>query len=276
MEAKKTISPLGLFFGIVIPASLAVEGLIITRDQQALYLLLMWIPAIGALAANCLRFARSGEAFSLKRFLNAGGFRCCKFRYILLGCLLPLLYLLIPYMIYWAMYPENFAYSGVSILVILGDITIPTILGIFLSMLSAAGEEIGWRGCMVPALYQRWGLNKTLVISSLFWCCWHLPLLIFGDYMQGTPLWYQVPAFVLCIFPVGVMAGLLALKTGSLWPAAFLHAAHNNYDQAIFGLLTRGDDRMYFVSETGILTILCAWLLAAALYLAERNKIREM
>lgn len=270
------MSPLRLFFLIVIVASLITEGLIIAKGQTALYLPLMWIPAIAALAANCLRFSRSGESFSIKKFLNAGGFRSCKFRYILLGCLLPLIYLLIPYMIYWAMYPENFAYSGVSILVILGDITVPLAVGIFLSLLSAAGEEIGWRGYMVPALCQRYGLNKTLVISSLFWCCWHLPLLIFGDYMQGTPLWYQVPAFVLCIFPVGVMAGILALKTGSLWPAAFLHAAHNNFDQAIFGVLTRGDNRMFFVSETGMLTILCAWILAAALYLAERKKIRKM
>lgn len=272
---KNQMGPLGLFFLIVIAASVIAEGMIIA-GQISWYFILMWIPAVAALAANILRTVRSGEAFSLKRFLNAGGFRFCKFRFILLGCLLPLLYLLIPYMIYWRIYPENFAYSGVSILVILRDITVPTILGIFLSLLSAAGEEIGWRGFMVPALYRRWGLNKTLIVSSLFWCCWHLPLLIFGDYMQGTPLWYQVPAFVLCIFPVGVMTGILALKTGSLWPAAFLHAAHNNYDQAIFGLLTRGDNRMYFVSETGILTILCAWILAAALYLAERNRIGEM
>ena len=73
---------------------------------------------------------------------------------------------------------------------------------------------------------------------------------------------------MLCIFPVGVMAGLLTVKSKSLWPAAFLHAAHNNYDQSVFGVITVGGaDRMYFVSETGVLTILCAWLLAAALYL---------
>lgn len=45
----------------------------------------------------------------------------------------------------------------------------------------------------------------------------------------------------------------------SIWPAVFLHAAHNNYDQAVFGVITRGDDMMYYVSETGFLTIICAW-----------------
>ena len=66
---------------------------------------------------------------------------------------------------------------------------------------------------------------------------------------------------------MGVMAGLLTLESGSMWPAAFLHAAHNNYDQAVFQVITRGDNRMYFVSETGVLTILCAWALAAILYI---------
>ncbi len=93
-----------------------------------------------------------------------------------------------------------------------------------------------------------------------------------GGAVLGTPLLYQLPAFVLCIFPVGVMAGLLTLRSGSVWPAAFLHAAHNNYDQAVFSLITAGDNRMYFVSETGVLTILCAWAPAAILYIRARKQ----
>ena len=130
-------------------------------------------------------------------------------------------------------------------------------------------------GFLVPALYEKVGLNKALAISNLFWCCWHLPILIFGDYMSGTPVWYKLPAFILCIFPVGVMAGLLAIRSKSLWPAAFLHAAHNNYNQTVFGIITIGGaDRMYFVSETGILTILCAWTLAIALYFWTKKQLQ--
>ena len=115
---------------------------------------------------------------------------------------------------------------------------------------------------MLPALTERSGLKKALIITSLFWCCWHLPLLAFGDYMAGAPVWYKLPAFVLCIFPVGIIIGGLTYLSKSVWPAAFLHAAHNNYDQAVFGVITRGDDMMYYVSETGFLTIICAWVIA--------------
>lgn len=260
------------FFTIVILLSAVVETLICRGGPEWLYLVLMWIPTLAATVANCVFFRENRERFSVKKLFALGGFRRCKLRYVLLGCLLPLVYLLVPYMVYWWLYPENFAYHGVSLVLVLRDILPVMVIGIFISLMSALGEEIGWRGFLVPALYERLGLNKTLLISGLFWCCWHLPLLIGGDYMSGTPLWYQLPAFVLCIFPVGVMAGLLTLKSGSVWPAAFLHAAHNNYDQAVFGLITRGGSRMYFVSETGLLTILCAWVLAAIMYIRRKEQ----
>lgn len=56
---------------------------------------------------------------------------------------------------------------------------------------------------------------------------------------------------ILILIPVGVIVGLLSIQSGSMWPAAFLHAAHNNYDQAVFGIITVSDSKMYFVSETG-------------------------
>ena len=269
---SKNTKALTAFFALVILLSAVVEALICLGGPQWLYLALMWIPALAALAASCVSFRENGEPFSLKGLLAKGGFRTCRLRYILLGCLLPLLYLLIPYMAYWLMYPENFAYHGVSPVIVLKDLLPVLVIGTLASLLSALGEEIGWRGFMVPALRERLGLNKALLISSLFWCCWHLPLLIGGDYMPGTPLWYQLPAFVLCIFPVGVMAGLLSLHSGSVWPAAFLHAAHNNYDQAVFSVITAGATRMVFVSETGVFTILCAWALAAILYMRARKQ----
>ena len=263
-------------FAIVILISAVVETLICRGGAEWLYIVLMWIPAVAATVANCVFFRENGEPFSLKKLFALGGFRRCKLRYVLLGCLLPLVYLLVPYMVYWRLYPENFAYHGDPLVLVLKDILPVLVIGILISLMSALGEEIGWRGFMVPALCEKLGLNKTLLISSLFWCCWHLPLLIGGGYMAGTPLWYQLPAFVLCIFPVGVMAGLLTLESGSVWPAAFLHAAHNNYDQAVFQVITAGANKMYFVSETGVLTILCAWALAVILYMRVKKQAQHL
>ena len=117
---------------------------------------------------------------SLKSFLSGLGIRKCRIRYILLAVFIPLIYLLIPYMIYWKTHPDNFGYTGVALSLILKDCLPTMIIGIFPGILSAMGEEIGWRGYMLPALTERSGMKKALIITSLFWACWHLPLLAFG------------------------------------------------------------------------------------------------
>ena len=250
------------FFTLVIILSLAAEAYIITDGPLWMYFVLMWIPAFSAIIASAIALKENNEKFSLKGFLSGLGIRRCRIRYILLAVFIPLIYLLIPYMIYWKTHPDNFGYTGVALSLILKDCLPTLIIGIFPGILSAMGEEIGWRGYMLPALTERSGMKKALIITSLFWACWHLPLLAFGDYMAGAPVWYKLPAFVLCILPVGIIIGGLTYLSKSVWPAAFLHAAHNNYDQAVFGVITRGDDMMYYVSETGFLTIICAWVIA--------------
>ena len=250
------------FFTLVIILSLAAEAFIVKDGLHWMYFVLMWIPAFSAIIASSVSHKDDKEKFSLKSFLSGLWIRKCRIRYILLAVLIPLIYLLIPYMIYWKTHPDNFGYTGVALHLVLKDCLPMMVIGIFPNIISAMGEEIGWRGYMLPAFTKRSGLKKALIITSLFWACWHLPLLAFGDYMAGAPVWYKLPAFVLCILPVGIIIGGLTYMSKSVWPAAFLHAAHNNYDQAVFGVITRGDDMMYYVSETGFLTIICAWVIA--------------
>ena len=261
-----------IFFATVICLSAAAELLICKYERMWAYPLLMWMPALSAFVASAVSIREAGESFSLKKLFSNTGFHFCKIKYILAGILLPLVYLLIPYMIYWKMHPENFAYTGVPVALILADCWLPALIGIFTGLLTATGEEIGWRGFLVPALKERLGVVKTLLITGLFWCVWHFPLLIWGGYAEGTPLAWSLIAFVLCIFPVGVICGLLSIESGSMWPCAFLHAAHNNYDQAILGLITKGEDRLYYVSETGIFTIVCVWVIAVIMFIGFKRK----
>lgn len=263
MNNKKSIST---FFISVILLSAIAELLICKYQFMWAYPLLMWMPALAAIVAALVSMRDAGESFTSKELFAKTGIHFCKMRYILAGILIPLLYLLIPYMIYWKMHPENFAYSGVALSLILKDCLPPAIIEIIAGLLTATGEEIGWRGFLVPELNSRVGLIKTLLITGLFWCLWHFPLLIWGGYMEGQSLIYSLIAFVLCVFPVGVICGLLSLESGSMWPCAFLHAAHNNYDQAIFDVITRGDDKLYYVSETGVFTIVCVWIIAIIMF----------
>lgn len=272
MICKQLKKTLVAFLVIVIILSLVAEVFIVTGGPDWLYLVLMWLPALSAAIAGIVTFREKGEKLTVKSLLAFLNIRKCRVTYILLGVLIPLVYLLIPYMIYWKTHPDNFGYTGVALGLILKDCLPMLIIGIFPNVISAMGEEIGWRGFLLPAVTERTGLNKALLVTGIFWACWHLPLLAFGDYMAGAPIWYKLPAFVLCILPVGIIIGGLTYMSKSIWPAAFLHAAHNNFDQAVFGVITRGDDMMYYVSETGFLTIICAWVIAIIMIV----KLREV
>lgn len=265
MERQKKIftdRSLAAFLIITIFFSAILEAVMIMQGAMGLAVFLMWVPALAAVISGCISQKESSGKISFKALLKNGGFRVVSFKWILLSCINPILYIGIPYVIFWIIFPDSLDMDGTLVIKLL----VMSVLGIFIGLLTALGEEIGWRGYFVPAFFERLGLNKALLFTSLFWGAWHLPILLSGLCMPGTPVWYKVPAFLLLIVPVGMIAGLLSVKTKSVWPAAFLHAAHNTFDQTIFGPLTVADNKMYFVSETGVLTIICAWILAVVLY----------
>lgn len=261
--SKKALT---VFMSLVILLSGIVDAVYCAGGPAWLTAILMWIPAASAFIAAGVAMSDNKDRFNPIKLFRYVGIRFCNPLYVLLGVVIPFIYLFIPYRIYWTMHPENFSYSGVAFSVVLKDLVVYTIVYVLISLITALGEEIGWRGFMLPAFMQRLGDKGALAAVSIFWCLWHFPLLIFGDYMEGTPLWYQLIAFTLCIFPVGIIAGILTIQSKSVWPAAFLHAAHNAYDQAVFGVITKGDDRMFFVSETGVFTIVCAWIIAVIMF----------
>ena len=264
-----------LFFSLVILFTTIVDTLLFTTHNEVLYLVLMWIPGVSAIIVSIFQSIIDKEKFSLKRIFDLLGFKLCNVKYIAFSFIVPLIYLLIPYIIYWVSNPNDFAYTGVSIWLILSDCAPALVIGVFTNLISAIGEEIGWRGFLVSALANKYGNKKSLTISSLFWCVWHFPLIITGNYLANIPVYYQLPMFTLCIFPVGIISGIYALETGSVWPSAFFHAAHNNYDQGVFQIITRPSDKMmYFVSETGIYTIIFVWIFAI-ITIIRHNNIRN-
>lgn len=150
------------FLIAVILISACLEGTIIYTGKMGLAVFLMWTP--GCTALVCYFIFRLKDKMGLL-------FHKCKIKYILEGIVLPFVYIGIPYAIYWMMHPETMKLTiNLNFFVVL-------IVGIPLSMVTALGEEIGWRGFLVPRLYKQVGLEKTLVFTSLLWAVWHLPLL---------------------------------------------------------------------------------------------------
>src|ERR687890_356646 len=94
---------------------------------------------------------------------------------------------------------------------------------------SALGEEIGWRGYVLPRLQSRMSALSASLILAPIWALWHLPLFLAG-WLQGAPV--RTPAlyaaFVVSAFAMSVFFTWVYNSTGgSLLMVVLLHATVN-------------------------------------------------
>ncbi|SJN28920.1 CAAX amino terminal protease family protein [Microbacterium esteraromaticum] len=94
-----------------------------------------------------------------------------------------------------------------------------------INAVAAFGEELGWRGFLVPAL-RRWGTWPALLISGALWGLWHTPVILLGYNFGRTDVFGVLLMTAGCIV-WGVLLGWLRLRSASLWPAVFAHGAMN-------------------------------------------------
>lgn len=219
--------------------------------------ILMWCPAIAAFIIQMIFY----------RHQKVLGFIKAKVSYIFTSFLLPVLYLGISYGVYWCF--DKGSFSGQ-----LYTDSIPTLLLLLpSSFITAFGEEIGWRGFLLPKMTEIWNVKTAVVLSGAIWAAWHFPLMLAGLYQAGTPVWYQLTLFTVEIIAITGILAFLRLKSNSIWPAAIFHASHNYFDQIIFAPLTNSDKSAYFVGETGVITVVVLIIIVIFLALKCKPKV---
>ena len=216
----------------------------------------MWSPALAAFATKKL----FGE--SIREMPWALG----PSKYVWLGYLIPIAYALPIYAAVWLTglggfadpefvrkTAETFAFPnfppGVTLALF---VVITATLGLVGKTSRAIGEEIGWRGFLVPELSKVVGFTGISLISGVMWAVYHFPVLIFADYNAGTPVWFGLGCFTVGVIAESFIYAWLTLRSGSLWPAAFLHGSHNLWVQSILTPLTRDTGPTeYIIDEFG-------------------------
>jgi uncharacterized protein len=239
---------------------------------------IMWCPALAGMVTLKINH----------RNLSDLGWKWPQTTYAVQSWGIPLLYAAIAYVIVWAAgfgaFPNHdFMNRLVPLIGLNLSPQLSTLIyvltagtfGVIKSMASALGEEIGWRGFLVPELFKTTCFTATALISGVAWSCWHYPLLIWGDYNSGTPTWYGLTCFTVMIVAISFIFAFLRLKSGSLWTGALLHASHNLYIQNIFTPLTRNTGKTaWYIDEFGAIVPIVA--LAFALYFwTRRNELSK-
>ena len=237
---------------------------------------IMWCPALAGITALKLN----------GRNLSELGWSWPRSPYAIQSWLIPLLYATIAYVVVWCARLGGFPNHEFMELLsqrmgLRASPEVSTVLYILLagsfgltkSLASALGEEIGWRGFLVPELFKNVGFTGTALISGAVWTCWHYPLLIWGDYNSGTPTWYGLTCFTVLVLSISFIFAWMRLKSGSLWTGALLHASHNLYIQGIFTPLTRNTGKTaWFIDEFGAVLPLVT-LVFAIYFWRRRNEI---
>lgn len=128
-------------------------------------------------------------------------------------------------------------------------------LGTLVLLPSSAGEEIGWRGYLLPRLIQI-GTPCPLLLTGLIWGAWHLiPLWLVGYAAGPYPLLATIN-LLLATLTFGTILAWLRLDTGSIWPSIVAHAAWNAMINGGFAAITTGAAATLWLGESGILVVL--------------------
>ncbi|WP_165423697.1 CPBP family intramembrane glutamic endopeptidase [Ktedonosporobacter rubrisoli] len=272
-----------LFFALLIPLSALLEGTIIVTHNFSWVTLLMWIPGLSSIITRLvLREGFADVSFS------PGGWR--SWRAILFALLFPTAVGLIAYGGAWSLGLAHFVSptggSSDAILQPLSFIAhspllnfscrllLATTLGTIIGTLTAAGEEIGWRGYMLTRLIDA-RVPKPILLSGLIWGLWHLPLIFSGLYATGPSspsATFSALTFLLTTTSIAFFLARLRLTTGSIWPPIVLHAAWNAIIQTVFDRATNGPATLLWTGESGILV--ASVLVAAAFLLSHAREKR--
>jgi membrane protease YdiL (CAAX protease family) len=216
----------------------------------------MWSPGLAAFATKRL----------FKENIRDLQWRWGNARYAWLGYLIPIGYALPVYLITWITGLGGFNTSILRkvaadfgwqnfppALTLILFVLITATLGMVGKLSRALGEEIGWRGFLVPELAKVVGFPGIGLISGLMWAFYHFPVLLFANYNAGAPAWYSATCFTISVVSGSFIMAWLTLRARSLWPAAILHASHNLFIQSILTPLTKDTGPTKFIiDEFGI------------------------
>jgi uncharacterized protein len=238
-----------LFFGIAFGLTLAVS-LLAPFLGDATPIIHMFTPLLAVLLM-LLVVTRDGYT---KASWSALGLHRAGLRAWGLALLVPFLILGFGYSVVWLTGIASFVVPVGGV-----PVTLPLLLvvGIVSSSVVGFGEEVGFRGYLLPQLASL-GRGRALLLSGLLHAIWHLPILLLTPYYHDAGnLLIVVPLFLATLTLAGVFYGYLRLTTESVWPATLAHGAFNSFWSTFTAFTVTASPLAleYLAGETGVLPL---------------------
>lgn len=240
-----------LYIVLVLAATLAVVLL-------KWYQLMMFVPTIGALVMMLLITRDGYSRAGWRRLgLNRAGVRAWP-----LAFLIPILCLGGGYLVALAMGVAKYQpLPGMTGLPLVLNYLILVLIYTFTFSL---GEELGWRGYLLPRL-MAFGRIPAHLIGGLAWALFHYPIIFLTDlYLPEGNRFLNALLFTLMVMALNAVFGEVRLASGSVWVASLLHSTHNALNELVGqGFQVTAPLGNYILGEAGVVTILLYFAMAA-------------
>ena len=263
VKLKRYLITVGILATVVYIMALTVS--------EDLYGIVQFVPLAAAL----------GVIFSTDKNYKEIGWKWGKTKYQLLSDILPAIMILSIYGIIWAtglggygdeeylqMVRDDSGFDLSATQVLLVTTLLNLTIGIPLLAIFAIGEEIGWRGLMVPEMYKTYGYTKTSLFSGIIWAVFHWPLVIFALQTDvDTPLAYRLLMVTIQAIALGFIFTWLRMKSGSVWTAVIFHTSLNLMTQGIVDQFTYDTGPTeYLIGEMGLFPAIAYGIVALVVW----------
>jgi uncharacterized protein len=212
--------------------------------------LLMWCPGLAGVAAVLITGGKLSEL----------AWRGTSLKWVLIGWLVPIAGLSAAYaavcLLGKAAFPNaQFVARVGSAMGIHGDSTwailiahagVSAIVGPINSCGRALGEELGWRGFLVPEACRTLGFLPGSLFVGVIWALWHFPLLLGSVPIMG------IVNFTVMVVGMSVAFAWIRQKSNSVWPSTIMHGTHNAFrDMFLNPLTVAASGSGLWLDETG-------------------------
>jgi membrane protease YdiL (CAAX protease family) len=241
---------------------------------------LMLVPAIASVTTRLI--TREGWSNMLVRPRFRGGWP-----YYLVGWIAPALAIIVGGVFYYLLFPAQFdpsmSYSrqvfggevpaNMTPWTILGNRLLVAVVATLPTLPIMLGEELGWRGYLLPKLMPLGG-RKAVLLTGVIHGAWHWPFFPMGyNYgfdRFGLPLVAAALLYLVLVIFLSTFFAWVTLRSGTVWPAALGHGTMNNTADAMVNFMRTAPDSLVGPAPLGIVGMLGFALLALPIFFSAR------
>ncbi len=276
---------LGLTFGLTVALTLAVRLSGFTLFDapvlmtQLAVAVAMFIPALGAVIVQKAVLKKPLRDLGFRRFGSAREYLKAYGTIVIIFAA--------NYAIAWAFFvkPDFTMIEFMKLYGISGGLPVaaPVMLAAFaaltfvgapiFNMIPSLGEEIGWRGFLLPAL-EPMGKARAALRSGMIWALWHTPMIVIIGFAYGREAWPGVLLHFAAVTGLGVWMGRTWFRTRSTTLASFTHAVFNANAYGIWTMVFVGKSRL-LVGAVGVIGAALCLVLGIASWIMLRREDRQ-